>query len=405
MTFNNQPAPLTLRANRLRTSPRRPARNASRSRDVEAHAGRFAPDAPRHRRAATCGDELGARRVRRAGRGVAAGRAAGRAGAGTAACSIPARRPAARPPPSPTTLGVGERLIACDVRDRRMALLQRTVAATGATERPSGPGRRAAPLPFGTRVLHRHRRRALLGSGHPSTRSRYQVAARRRSDLAGASQPRSARCSTTPPRSCAGGGRLVYATCSSEPEENEEVVAAFLGARIPNSRRVAARTRPIRAVRRPIWSTTRRAPANRARSARPGAVLRRRVRARSASCRYASRVHGLSNPRLERGQAAGARRRARRDLRPVCGRVHAGRAPGARSPGSRSHQSHRERGDVHRRPTRPRRSASTTHAGRIRRFPPGASSRRIRRRARSPRQQRSVRVWLSAGPRAPPCRR
>ena len=119
-------------------------------------------------------------------------------------------------------------LIACDVRDRRVDLLRRTVAASGAGNVRIVQADLLAPLPFksvfdcvlvdapcsGVGTLRRD----------PDIRWR-----RREHDL-----PSLAAAELTMLRHAAAqvapAGRLVYATCSSEPEENEGVVAAFLAA-------------------------------------------------------------------------------------------------------------------------------------------------------------------------------
>jgi 16S rRNA (cytosine967-C5)-methyltransferase len=119
-------------------------------------------------------------------------------------------------------------IVACDVRDRRLALLKATVHASGARSiRVLRVGAGGA-LPFaalfdrvlvdapcsGLGTIRRDPdirwRRAEAGLG---SLARDQVAL-----LARAAE-------VVAPR-----GRLVYATCSSEPEENEQVVDAFLRA-------------------------------------------------------------------------------------------------------------------------------------------------------------------------------
>jgi 16S rRNA (cytosine967-C5)-methyltransferase len=118
------------------------------------------------------------------------------------------------------------RVIACDVRDRRMALLQRTVTATGATNVRLVQADVTVPLPFrgtfscvvvdapcsGLGILRRD----------PDIRWR-----RQESDLAvlAATQRQMLQNAAAV---VAPGGRLVYATCSSEPEENEQVADWFL---------------------------------------------------------------------------------------------------------------------------------------------------------------------------------
>lgn len=119
-------------------------------------------------------------------------------------------------------------LVACDVRPKRMRLLQDTVRRCGADivrlVRVSGQG----PLPFARRFD-----RVLVDapcSGLGTLRRDPDVKWRRQpadlQALAEAQRRLLARAADV----VAPGGRLVYATCSSEPEENDAVVEAFLTA-------------------------------------------------------------------------------------------------------------------------------------------------------------------------------
>ncbi len=117
-------------------------------------------------------------------------------------------------------------LVACDVRDRRVDLLRRTVATSGAGNVRIVQADLLKPLPFGSTFECVLVDAPCSGLGtlrrDPDIRWR-----RRESDLA----PLAAAELTMIQHAAemvAPGGRLVYATCSSEPEENEDIAAAFL---------------------------------------------------------------------------------------------------------------------------------------------------------------------------------
>jgi 16S rRNA (cytosine967-C5)-methyltransferase len=117
-------------------------------------------------------------------------------------------------------------LAACDVRPRRVALLRGTIGDAGSRHAHAVHVATGGPLPFGA-VFDRVLVDAPC-SGLGTVRRDPDIKWRRREDdLAGLAGRqisllrRAAR--TVGPR-----GRLVYATCSSEPEENENVVDAFL---------------------------------------------------------------------------------------------------------------------------------------------------------------------------------
>jgi 16S rRNA (cytosine967-C5)-methyltransferase len=119
-------------------------------------------------------------------------------------------------------------VVACDVRDRRMALLRQTIRMTGVRNVRLVQADLLAPLPFSTRFDCVFVDVPCSGLGilrrDPDIRWR-----RRESDLQpmAASELQMLRHAADRVRV---GGRLVYATCSSEPEENEEVAEAFLRA-------------------------------------------------------------------------------------------------------------------------------------------------------------------------------
>src|SRR5207247_3742379 len=117
-------------------------------------------------------------------------------------------------------------LVACDVRDRRMRLLRRTVEATGAANVRLVQADLLQPLPFSPRFDC-----VLVDapcSGLGILRRDPDIRWRRREDdlpaLAAAELTMLQRAADV----VAPGGRLIYATCSSEPEENEAIADAFL---------------------------------------------------------------------------------------------------------------------------------------------------------------------------------
>jgi 16S rRNA (cytosine967-C5)-methyltransferase len=120
----------------------------------------------------------------------------------------------------------GGRVVACDVRDRRMALLHRTVTQARAGNVVLVQADLLSPLPFRTAFDCVVVDAPCSGLGtirrDPDIRWR-----RLEADLAVlAAHQFSMLCRAADV--VVPGGRLVYATCSSEPEENEQVAGRFL---------------------------------------------------------------------------------------------------------------------------------------------------------------------------------
>ena len=225
MEFNNRPAPLTLRANRLRITPA-DLRDRLRSRDVAVVPGRYAPDAlvveSGHPLRGTDHDEGWFVVQDEASQLVAllAGAHPGRRVLDT--CASPGGKTTA----IAAALDEGGRIVACDVRHRRISLLGRTVKTTGATNVRIVQADLLSALPF----------RAAFDtvivdapcSGLGTLRRDPDIRWRRREAELASFAAAELRMLRHAAEVVNPGGRLVYATCSSEPEENEGVAEAFL---------------------------------------------------------------------------------------------------------------------------------------------------------------------------------
>ena len=122
-------------------------------------------------------------------------------------------------------VGKAETIVASDFRPSRVRLLRRTLRRAEA-DVPVVALDATRPLPFG-RVFDRVFLDAPCSGLGIIRRDPDLKWSRRPEDLAGFAAVQR-RMLERAAEVVAPGGRLVYATCSSEPEENEEVVAAFL---------------------------------------------------------------------------------------------------------------------------------------------------------------------------------
>jgi 16S rRNA (cytosine967-C5)-methyltransferase len=236
--FNNSPAPLTLRANTLRVA-REELPRLLEDKGIIVRAGAFAPDAFLVEQGQPlAGDtaEAGWFVVQdEASQLVAllAGDHPGRSVLDT--CASPGGKTTALA----AAMSNEGLLVACDVRRRRMELLRRTIDVSGAARVRLVQADLLAPLPFTTQFDCVLVDAPCSGLGilrrDPDIRWRRQE---NDLELLSATQLRMLRHAAA---AVAPGGRLVYATCSSEPEENEAVVTAYLSG-APNFSAVDART-------------------------------------------------------------------------------------------------------------------------------------------------------------------
>jgi 16S rRNA (cytosine967-C5)-methyltransferase len=223
MQFNNAPAPLTLRANRLRATPEEVVERLAAD-GVRLRPGRFGPDALIVEEGYPLrGRQEGLFVVQDEASQLVALVAEPRPGWRVLdACASPGGKTTAL---AAALNGTGH-IIACDVRDRRMALLRKTVAAAGADEVRLVQADLLKPLPF-TRPFDLVLVDAPC-SGLGTLRRDPDIRWRRReSDLCALAAAERVMLQHAAD-AVAPGGRLVYATCSSEPEENEGLVDAFL---------------------------------------------------------------------------------------------------------------------------------------------------------------------------------
>ena len=225
MQFNNTPGPVTLRANRLRlTAEELAARLATEA--VQVHATSFAPDG-------LIVDEGYPLR----GPGLDAGWFVVQDEASQLVTLLAGEQPARRvldtcasPGGKATAIAAAMAgqglLVACDIRDRRVDLLRRTVAASRAANIRIVQADLLRPLPFASPFECVLVDAPCSGLGtlrrDPDIRWR-----RRERDLPLFAAAELAMLQHAA-EAVAPGGRLIYATCSSEPEENEGVTDAFL---------------------------------------------------------------------------------------------------------------------------------------------------------------------------------
>ena len=225
LRFNNAPAPVTLRANPLRNTPQELIERLRKG-EVVAHSARFAPDAL----IVAEGHPL-------RGDGLDAGWFVVQDEASQLVALLAGSEPGAlvldacaSPGGKTTALAAGMQgrglLVACDIRDRRMDLLRRTVAASGATNVRLTQADLLRPLPFARAFDCVFVDAPCSGLGtlrrDPDIKWRRQEDELRALAAAQLEMLRNAAAAVAP------GGRLIYATCSSERDENESVVDAFL---------------------------------------------------------------------------------------------------------------------------------------------------------------------------------
>jgi 16S rRNA (cytosine967-C5)-methyltransferase len=223
--FNNAPAALTLRANRLRTT-REDLAGALRKHGVETISTRLAPDGL----TVTSGNPL---RTPLAGEGafVVQEEASQLVTLMTQAAPGETVLDACASPGGKTRAMAGSMkdtglIVASDVRDRRIELLRQTVAASGATNIRIVQADAARPLPFGPRFDC-----ALLDapcSGLGTLRRDPDLKWRRKESDFPALQTLQRRMLREVAAVLGRGGRLIYSTCSSEPEENEDLIREFV---------------------------------------------------------------------------------------------------------------------------------------------------------------------------------
>ncbi len=223
--FDNAPAPLTLRVNVLKTTPAALAEDL-RAHGVETQPARYAP----YGLVVVSGNPL---ETRLAGHGLfviqdeASQLVASLAGVRSNervldACASPGGKTTA------LAAAMQDRglVVANDVRPARMRLLEETVASSGASciRLTQADLRVSAPFVDAFDCVLVDAPCSGLGTVRRDPDIKWK---RQESDLAPLARDALAML-THAARAVRPGGRLVYATCSSEPEENDEVVAQFL---------------------------------------------------------------------------------------------------------------------------------------------------------------------------------
>lgn len=225
LTFNNQAAPLTLRANRLRVTRDALADHLERE-DVITRPTVFAPDGlvvesghPLRGEGYAQGWFVVQDEASQLVATLAADRARGRV---LDACASPGGKTTA----VAAALGSTGLVVACDVRDRRMALLVRTLAACGADRvrlvQASLLEHPPFTIRFDTVIVD------VPCSGLGTLRRDPDIRWRRHEADLAAFADAERRMLARAAEAVAPGGTLIYATCSSEPEENDGVVRGFL---------------------------------------------------------------------------------------------------------------------------------------------------------------------------------